>query len=282
MAGFALAAGPGAVLSSWLVTPWRQRVAEHGFDVGQAWGIRLAGWAVMVLGGVASALAFLRPGRPPAEKGARLVARAGLGVLVAPTVSHMDAYTLAAQSTVLTACLACALGGWGRPRRTIGWAARAAAAAVLAVALAHGAIGLLAWRQLVQVQLPQRFRAGTAWISAPAVDLEWLERNAAAGDRVFAFPAGGMFTFLTGTRNATSFPAMVEGRFGPEDQRRALAEIDAARPAVGVWLGAERFPVPPGVPSLDTLYEGILARYEPAEVLANGTILLRRRREARP
>ena len=138
------------------------------------------------------------------------------------------------------------------------------------------------WRQLVQVQVPQRFRAGTAWIGAPARDIEWIEREAAPGDPIFAFPAAGMFYFLTGTRNATSFPAMVEGRFSVEDQRRALAEIDAARPAIGVWLGAERFPVPPGTPSLDTLYEGLFRRYEPEAVLPNGTVLLRRRRDPGP
>ena len=87
-----------------------------------------------------------------------------------------------------------------------------------------------------------------------------------------------MFFFLTHTRNATSFPSMVEGRFGPEDQRRVLLEIDAARPRFGVWLSAQRFAVPPGSPTLDTLYEGILDRYDTEEVLPNGTLLLRRKR----
>jgi hypothetical protein len=150
------------------------------------------------------------------------------------------------------------------------------------VGFAHGAIGLVVLRQVVQARVRQRFRAGTAWIGAPARDLEWIEANTAPGDPVLVFPAGGMFYFLTATRNATSYPAMVEGRFSVEDQRRALAEIERSRPAIGVWLAAERFPVGPGVPALDTLYEGILRSYEPERALADGTVLLRRRRGPGP
>ena len=88
MAAFAAAAGPGAVLSSWLVTSWRQWVGEHLLDVGHAWGIRLASWAVLVLGGAASAAAFLRPGRPPTEAGARLTARAASACSSPPPSPH--------------------------------------------------------------------------------------------------------------------------------------------------------------------------------------------------
>jgi hypothetical protein len=282
MGAFALGAGPESVLSSWLATPWRHRLAEFRLDLGQPAGIGLAARAVLVLGGAAAAVASLRPGRPPAETGTRLVARAGLGVLLAPAVAHADPYTLTLQSTVLIVCLSDALARLGPPRPSAGWVARGAAAAVLAVGVAHGALGLVVLRQLVQVQVRQRFRAGSAWIGAPARDLEWIEANTAPGDAVVVFPAGGMFYFLTGTRNATSYPAMVEGRFTVEDQRRALAEIERSRPAIGVWLGAERFDAGPGVPTLDTLYEGIRRSYEPEKALANGTLLLRRRRDPGP
>jgi hypothetical protein len=277
-----IAAGPSRVFSAWLVESWRQRIPELRFDVGQGFGPRLTAWAVMVLGGAASAVAFLRPGRPAAESGVRLLARAGLGVLLAPAVAHTDAQTLAVQSTVLLACLVAALQARAAsPKPASRWVARAAAA-VLAVGLVHGAFGLVVWRQLAQSQIVQRFRAGPAWIEAPARELEWIERRAAPGERLFVFPAGGMFFFLTHTRNATSFPSMVEGRFGVEAQQEALREIDAARPPLGVWLGAERFAVSPGSPALDTLYEGILERYESEEVLANGTLLLRRKGGAGP
>jgi len=270
-------AGPSRVFSAWLLESWRQRAGEFRIDVGQAWGARLMAWAAVVLGGAASAVAFLRPGRPPAESAVRLVALAGLGVLLAPAVAHVDAQTLTLQATVLLVPLAAALEALAvSPRAAHRWVARVAAT-VLGVGLLHGAFGLVVWRQLTQTQVLQRFRAGSAWIGAPALELEWIERRAAEGERLFVFPAGGMFFFLTHTRNATSFPAMVEGRFGAEAQRRALDEIDASRPRFGVWLAAERYAVPAGSPTLDPLYQGILARYESEEVLPNGTVLLRRK-----
>ena len=256
MTAFAIVAGPSPVFSAWLVESWRQRAGEFRIDLGQAWGARLVAWAAMVLGGAASAAAFLRPGRPPAESGIRLVARAGLGVLLAPAVAHIDAQTLTVQATVLLVPLVAALDALvASPRPAHRWVARAAAA-LLGVGLLHGAFGLVVWRQLTQTQIRQWFRAGPAWIGAPARELEWIERRAAEGERLFVFPAGGMFFFLTHTRNATSFPSMVEGRFGVEEQRRALQEIDAARPRFGVWLGAERYAVPRGSPTLDALYAG--------------------------
>jgi hypothetical protein len=275
---FMIAAGPGQVFSAWLVDSWRQRIPELRIDPGQGWGARQVAGTAMVLGGAASALWFLRPGRPPSESGARLIARAGLGVLLAPAVAHVDANTLTVQATVLLAALVAALARLASsPRPGRRWVARAAGA-VLAMGLVHGAFGLLVWRQMAQNQVLQQFRAGRAWIEAPAVEIEWIERRVAEGEPLFAFPAGGMFFFLTHTRNATSFPSMVEGRFGPEDQRKALREIDAARPRFGVWLAAERYAVPPGSPALDTLYQGILERYETEAALANGTLLLRRKR----
>jgi hypothetical protein len=269
--------GPSAVIAAWLVEAWRQRIGELRIDLGQGWGARQVAGTAMVLGGAASAALFLRPGRPASESGARLVSRAGLGVLLAPAVAHTDAQTLTLQATVLLASLAAGLEAMAvSPRAGHRWVARTAAA-VLGIGLLHGAFGLLVWRQMAQNQIRQPFRAGRAWIEAPALELEWIERRAAEGERLFAFPAAGMFFFLTHTRNATSFPSMVEGRFGPEAQRQALREIDAARPTYGVWLTAERFAVPAGTPALDTLYQGILERYDSEEVLANGTLLLRRK-----
>ena len=272
-----LALAPSPMFSAWIVEGWRQRMAELRIDFGQAWGARQAAGTAMVLGGAASAVGYLWPRRPPSESGARLVARAGLGVLLAPVVGHMDAHTMAVQATVLLATLAAGLERLAlSPRPSHRWLARAAVA-VLAIGLVHGAFGLMVWRQMAQNQVLQPFRAGGAWIEAPAQELEWIEQRAAEGEGLFAFPAGGMFFFLTHTRNVTSFPAMVEGRFGPEAQRRALREINAAAPRFGLWLAAERYPVPARSPTLDTLYGGILDRYETEKVLANGTLLLRRK-----
>ena len=278
---FSIAASPATVLEWWLIRPWRQRLAEFQMDAGHAWGVPLASWIVLAAGGAACAALALRRGRAEEEDGLRLCAWTGLGVLLAPAVAHVDAYTLAVQSTVLLPVLAAALAPAERPRATPAWAARAAAAAVLALGLAHGAVLLAGWPH-DPVRVAQRFRAGTAWLGAPARDLEWIERNAAPGEPIFAFPAAGMFYFLTGTRNATSFPAMVEGRWSDEEQRRALGEIEAARPAIGVWLGAQRIRPPAGAASLDPLYEGILRLYQVEGTLPEGTLLLRRRSGAGP
>src|SRR6185436_20652654 len=130
-----IAAGPSRVFSAWLVESWRRRAGEFQLDLGQAWGVRLVAWTAVVLGGAASAVAFLRPGRPPAENGVRLVARAGLGVLLAPAVAHVDAQTLTIQATILLVPLAAALEVLVRSARPAPrWLARAAAT-VLGVGL---------------------------------------------------------------------------------------------------------------------------------------------------
>ena len=186
-----LASMPSNVFSAWLVGAWRQRMPELRIDLGQAWGARQVAGTAMVLGGAASAIGFLRPGRPPSEGGARLAARAGLGVLLAPAVAHVDAHTMTVQATVLLVSLVAALERLAvSPRPGHRWVARAGAA-VLGIGLLHGAFGLLVWRQMAQNQIRQPFRAGRAWIEAPALELEWIERRAAQGERLFAFPAAG-------------------------------------------------------------------------------------------
>ena len=143
--------------------------------------------------------------------------------------------------------------------------------------LAAAAITQIVWRQRVQPLTRQEFRAGAAWIGAPNRELPWLESRTRPGDRVFVFPAGGGSYFLTRTRNATALPYVIEGQATVAAQQRALAEIEAARPAVGVWMGGQRVAPPAGAASLDTLYEGILRSYQAEATLPDGTLLLRRR-----
>ena len=143
--------------------------------------------------------------------------------------------------------------------------------------LAAAALVQVVWRQQVQPLTRQEFRAGAAWIGAPNRELPWLESRTRPGDRVFVFPAGGGSYFLTRTRNATALPYVIEGQATVADQQRALADIEAARPAVGVWMGGQRVAPPAGAASLDTLYEGILKSYQAEAALPDGTLLLRRR-----
>jgi hypothetical protein len=159
------------------------------------------------------------------------------------------------------------------------WArgARVAAASLLGFCTAYSGAATLAWRGWLQPTVRQHFRAGEAWIGSPNPELAWLESRTRPGQAVFVFPAGGGCFFLTDTRNATSFPTMMEGVFGEEQQRRALAEIEAARPAVGIWIAKQRIVPPPGAPPLDTLQEGLLRSYVVERTLSDGTFLLRRR-----
>ena len=279
MGGFAVAAGSLAPQRAWALA-WLPPGDEV---VALTWlrGPRPAAYLAMAAGGLLAGVAVLR-GRmisPTEAEGrvARLVARAGTGLLIAALPRGTDPFALGTASCLLTVCLAHALERPPSPSSAALVWSRRALLAVLAVGLLHGSIGFVIWRQHLQQQNRQRFRAGTAWNAVRAPEFEWIESRTAPGDPVFVFPAGGMYSFLTRTRNPTSFPFMVEGRATIAQQRQALAEIDAARPAVGVWLGAERFAVPAGRPTLDTLYRGLLESYEPERTLAGGTVLLRRR-----
>jgi hypothetical protein len=279
MGGFAVAAGGLGPLRGWAL-PWPLEPRQW-LDLASRWGPRSAAYLVMAGGGLLAALAVLR-GRLVAAPGieacsARLVAFAGLGLLLAAAAKGIDPYALGAGSSLLAVCLAQALEDRSAASRpALAWYRRAVMA-VLAVGLLHGSVGFVIWRQVLQQQNRQRFRAGTAWNAVRAPEFDWIESRTAPGDPIFVFPAGGMYYFLTRTRNPTSFPYMVEGRVTVEQQRRALAEVRAARPAVGLWLGAQRFAVPAGTPTLDTLYRGLLESYEPEQARRDGTLLLRRR-----
>jgi hypothetical protein len=279
MGGFAVAAGGLGPLRGWAL-PWplepRQRL-----DLASLWGPRSAAYLAMAGGGLLAALSVLR-GRIVAAPGiearsTRLVAFAGLGLLIAAASKGIDPYAVGTGSSLLAVCLAQALENrTAASGPSLVWSRRAVLA-VLAVGLLHGSLGLVIWRQVLQRQNRQRFRAGTAWNAVRAPEFDWIESRTAPGDPIFVFPAGGMYYFLTRTRNPTSFPYMVEGRVTADEQRRALEEVRAARPAVGLWLGAQRFAVPAGTPTLDTLYRGLLESYEPEQARPDGTLLLRRR-----
>ncbi|HET8646836.1 MAG TPA: hypothetical protein VFO85_15180 [Vicinamibacteria bacterium] len=71
-------------------------------------------------------------------------------------------------------------------------------------------------------------------------ELAWIERQAAAGERVFAFPLRGGQRFLTHTRIATPFPYLLTSpTFHTEDQvRRAARALEHDGPRLGVWEGS--------------------------------------------
>lgn len=267
-------AGAAPVLRGW----WAAGFTElRTFDPLGRWRPLDCAYLIVALAGVAAGVRALRVTAGDEDGGAaeRLAARAGLVVLAASTAGHVEPYALAAYGTLLSVAAAAAASR--TPRRAGMRRARQGAAAVLAFCALYSAGALVAWRQWRQPVVRQTFRAGTAWLGAPSQELAWLESHARPSDRTFVFPAGGASYFLTWTRNATSFPYMIEGVATEGEQRRALAEIDAARPAFGIWMGRQRFEPPPGRPRLDVLQEGVFRRYAVERTLPDGTMLLRLR-----
>jgi hypothetical protein len=259
--------GGGATVRGWLES---LGAARPFVLMAFRWSPFNAAWLLLAAAGVAAGLWELRAA---GNAGERLVARAGLVVFAGVAAGYVEPYALAVHATLLAVAAAVAAARLAESRPgTI-----RLGAGVVAAGLATAAAAQVVWKQRVEPLVRAEFRAGAAWIGAPNLELPWLESRTRPGDRVFVFPVGGGSYFLTRTRNATSLPFALEGQASLEDQRRALAEIGAARPEVGVWMGGQRVPPPPGRVPLDTLYEGILRGYRPERTLPDGTLLLVRR-----
>jgi hypothetical protein len=201
---------------------------------------------------------------------------AGLTLLATSLFGAFDPYALARSATPLLVVLAHELGGLHARSGARAWLARGLLG-LLMPGLVHGSLGLVIRRQWIDALVRQRFRSGEVWLAGPNRELPWLESGARPGDYAFVFPAGGHSYALTQTRNATSFACLIEGHATQQQQRQALAEIAARRPAVGVWFAAQRIP---GAPvTLDTLYGGLLEDYKVERTLPNQSQLLRRRLE---
>jgi hypothetical protein len=282
---FAWKAGARTVVYDWLLYPL-QRYPELNrayLDLTPSLRTLPRELAQVVLGvaGVIAAVAGLwRERRTRAEDEDAdtlgLVSAAGLGMVAA--MGHRGLYPMgiAVQTCLLLPVLARAL----ERSREGGGAARRLGAGVLLIAAAgvvHGSIGLVVWRQLFQTMTLEPHRAGAIWTIAPLPELSWIEANTAPGEGTFLMPAKGGHYFLSRTRNVTSFPYFIEGQNTVEQGRRALAEIEAARPRVGVW---DQRPWPRTTPGsygpLSFLYEGLLRSYD-AQTLPSGVVLLRRK-----
>lgn len=281
---FAAKAGARTVVYDWLVYPL-QRYPELNLsylDLIPSLRTlpRELAQITLAVGGVVSGTASLvalrrtRPATPDAEV-AGLVSAAGLGMTLA--MGHRGLYPMgiAVQTCLLLPVLARSLErGRAHGSRTTRRLATAAAVVVVA-GLLHGSVGLVVWRQLLDPMTREEHRAGAVWTPSPMPELSWIEAQTVAGEPTFLMPAKGGHHFLSRTRNATSFPYLIEGQNTVEQGRRALAEIEAARPRVGVW---DQRPWPRSAPGTDGplafLYEGLLRSYD-AETLPNGAVLLR-------
>jgi hypothetical protein len=281
---FSWKTGAGTVLYDWLLYPLQRYPELNRSYLDLVPSLRTLprelAQVALAAGGVAAAAASLiewRRTRPamPGSDAAGLVSAAGLGMVAA--MGHRGLYPmgLAVQTCLLLPVLARGLerarGHRSRSARALG----TATGVVVAVGILHGAVGLAVWRQLFDPMTLERHRAGAVWATDPMPELSWIEAHTAPGDPTFLMPAKGGHYFLSRTRNVTSFPYIIEGQNTVEQGRRALAEIEAARPRVGVW---DQRPWPRGAPGTDGplafLYEGLLRSYD-AETLPNGAILLR-------
>jgi hypothetical protein len=236
--------------------------------------------ALLAVGGVGAGLVSLLEARRARAEGspadtAGLVSAAGLGMAAA--MGHRGLYPLglAVQTCVLLPIAARALQRARAHRSGTVRVLAAAAGIVIAAALLQGSAGFVVWRQLLQPMTLERHRAGAVWAPGPMPELSWIEAHTSPGEATFLMPAKGGHYFLSRTRNVTSFPYLIEGQNTVEQGRRALAEIEAARPRVGVW---DQRPWPRGTIGPDGplafLYDGLLRSYD-AETLPSGAVLLR-------
>lgn len=277
---FAWKAGLGTVVYAWLLFPLTRYRELNPFRLTASFTARTlprdVAQLVLAAAGVMCAVAELRRTRDERRPVVALLALAGLGAFAATAHRGWYPMGLAVQSATLIPMVARRLALRLADGRWRSAPMEAAVLLVLAAGIVHGSAGFVAWRQLLQPMVLEQRRAGPIWTSRPMPELAWIEGRTRAGDPVFLLPARGGHYFLTRTRDVTSFPYLIEGQHTPEQARTALAQIEAARPAVGIW---DQRPWPRSEPGsvgpLDLLYAGLLKSYR-AERLPNGVLLLTR------
>ena len=232
----------------------------------------------LAAGGVIGAVSILRRRDSTAERQptpSRLVAWAGLGMLASTGYRALFPLGLAVLSSVLIPAAVALLERRGRERGA-GLADRAFLI-LMAAGVLHGTLGLVVWRQFFASLTLEEHRAGPIWVSRPLTELTWVESQTVPGEPALLLPAKGGQYFLSQTRNVTSFPYLIEGQNTPDQARRALLEIEAARPAVGVWDQRPWLRTSPESEGpLADLYRGIRRSYD-VEELPGGVLLLRRK-----
>jgi hypothetical protein len=275
---FAGQAGAAVVAYDWIVFPLTRYRELNPFrlvlDASPRTLPRALAQVVLAAAGGAGAIAALRRGRAEGAP-ALLLALAGLAAFAATAHRGLYPMGLAVQTALLIPLAVRELASRFTSVRAT--PVPAALVAVVVAGVLHGSLGLAAWRQALQPMTLERHRAGTIWTPRPMPELTWIESRTRPGDPVFLLPARGGHYFLTATRDVTSFPYVIEGQHTPEQARTVLAQITAARPAVGVW---DQRPWPrsdteaPG--PLDALFAGLARGYR-MERLPSGVFLLTRR-----
>jgi hypothetical protein len=128
-------------------------------------------------------------------------------------------------------------------------------------------------------------RAGGIWAPyGPMDDLTWLEANTVEGQPVFLFPDKGGLNFLSRTRNATSYPMLLDQGFSADAQIvDAIEQLARKCPAVGIWHRTRLHSFVSNRPELFTLRpleQALLRDYDVVKEFPNGATALRRKPSA--
>jgi hypothetical protein len=153
------------------------------------------------------------------------------------------------------------------------------------------AVGIIiVWRAVsepvgVQYSNPRHLeerRAGKIWATVQHwEEVSWLAANTVEGQPVFLFPDKGGLYFLTRTRNATSYPMVLDMDFTSQAQiDDAIRQLDSKCPLIGIWhwnrlasFAARR----PEWFTLRPLWQYIERNYDAVDQFPNGAIGLRRK-----
>jgi hypothetical protein len=152
------------------------------------------------------------------------------------------------------------------------------------------AVGIIVVWHAVSVPVGARYanprhleehRAGKIWATRQQEEVAWLGANTVEGQPVFLFPDKGGLYFLTRTRNATSYPMMLDFGFNSELQiRHAIQQLEKECPQIGIWHWNRLVSFAVGRPdwfTLKPLWQYIEHTYDAVEQFPNGAMGLRRK-----
>jgi hypothetical protein len=284
LTGLGVAAGFGKIWYDLFAFLFEQYGASHmlavGFGGEENLPIWLAPFGLGMLGLGFTLVGIARRFWRSDDPALVIIALAGSGLLVIGGVAHpIEPLQVGTRAVPLSI-----LGVY-----TLQWIAKRRIAQPLPVlgVIALGAI--VVWHAVAQpigVQFTsprhlEEHRAGKIWAIRAQDELDWLEANTVEGQPVFLFPDKAGLYFLSRTRNATSYPIMLDIGFNSDAQvAEAIAQIGANCPMVGVWHRARLASYAGHRPdwfTLEPLWQAIERDYDAVSEFSNGATALRRK-----
>ena len=282
--GLGLAAGFGAIWYDLFLFLFEQYGASHvlGFYMGgvENLPIWLSSMGLGVLGLLYALAGIARRFWRKDDPSVVVLALTGAGLLVVGGIAHpIDRLYISAEAVPLT------IVGVYFLQRLI--ERRVLHPLPLIAVIAIGAIVI--WRGVSEpvgatyanARHLEEHRAGKLWATRQQEEVAWLGANTVEGQLVFLFPEKGGLYFLTHTRNATSFPMMIDIGFNSDTQvRQAIRELASNCPQIGIWDWKRLLsytPKPDDWFTLKPLWQYIERTYDQVEKFPNGSIGLRRK-----